>query len=584
MMSVLNPRTWSLRQGSLALAGLLAAALAAQAADAVLDDFEGGTNQNKFLGYSYFYGDASDGGTSTVTSGVKGTDPNGWDVTAASFDPAGNGGSAKALKMSFTYGANKPQCKPAPCSYGQQVGYGTQFVGGTDDGKVIDLTGATSISFYAKASAAMAMRVEFATKPVTNFAFHRSSVSVTTAWTKFTIFLDPNNPLAVQQPTWNTVLVPLDVTQAQKLQFSVSADDNASLLPATPYTVWLDDITVEGYTWNPPAACIPCVGTAPATGAVLSDLEIDNTTTPPRAANQNAAGGYWFVYNDVGARAVTTQAEYSEIFEGVTNTDPKLPLLNITAGKGAGASAAAYIKFQLGPTYVEGANTVMPFVGVGTKTSDPLGVSTMDATGSTGIAFDYWTDPASTFKFLRLEAYTNQTDLGTNLGAVHSVLVPVTAGTWKTAIIPWAKFSLPDWKEIPNKLTPVKITGLVKFQWVVQDAPKTAGAFAIDNVKLPGMTVIPPLSIRSSAQHAAKGLRMLQGNGRLDVAYLMPSGVTDASISLVDMAGAKMAGATLSGKGELHASLDTRNLRSGVYSLQLRHSGVVRALPVTLLK
>jgi len=422
---------------------MLAVALGAHAqtaAASVLDNFEAGSNQNKFLGYSYFYNDATDGGTSVVTSAHVGSKPSEVLVDSTSFD-AGYA-STKSLKMAFTYGANKPKSCGGTCAYGQMVGFGTQFIPGTDvasgTGTTLDLTGASAITFYAKASVAMKMRVEVTTTNVADFGFFVSNVSVGTDWGPQTVLLSTGLG-GINQPSW-AVVEPFDPKLVQKLQFSISADDNAGLLGGT---VWLDSIVIQGYTWVPPNACMTCVGTTAATGAVLSDLE--PVTAPPRAANQNAAGGFWFAYNDVGTRAVTAQSQYSEIFSGVdlTNPTPTTPLIVISPTKGVGGSGAAYIGFTLGPSYTANGSLVQPFVGIGTKTSDALETAVMDASLSTGVAFDYNTDAASTFKFIRLEAKTNQTDLGTNAGVVHSVLLPATGGTWKTAIVPWAKFSLP---------------------------------------------------------------------------------------------------------------------------------------------
>lgn len=573
-----------LRRGSLALAGLMAAAVAGHAQGSLLDDFEAGSNQNMFLGYSYFYADAADGGTSKVNSSAPGASATELLVDPTkSFDAGYN--STKALLLDFTYGANKPVSCGGTCSYGQMVGFGTQFVPGTDDAagaattKTIDLTGATALTFWAKASEAMKLRVEITTTTVTDFAYHRGEVTVGTDWAKQTVMLTAGLG-GINQPSWTTSPVTFDPTKVQKLQISVSADDNATL---TAGKLWIDSLYVAGYTWVPPNACVPCVGTTPATGAVLSDLE--PVAAPARAANQNAVGGFWFAYNDVGTRTVASQSEYSEIFEGIVQpvVDPTAPVLAVSADKGAGGTGGAYIKFTLGPTYTEGANVIQPFVGVGTKTSDALETMALDATGSSGIAFDYWTDAASTFQYVRLEAKTNQTDLGTNKGVVHSVLLPATAGTWKTAIVPWGKFSLPNWTEVPDPTAPVKISGITKFQWAVQDAPGVTGALAIDNVKFPGLTELKPLSIRTQSR-AARGLQMRQVAGRLDVAFDMPAGATEAELSLVDLKGATVARRTLAGRGQLSASLDVNNLRSGLYSLQVRQGKSVRALPVTLLK
>jgi hypothetical protein len=326
-----------------------------------------------------------------------------------------------------------------------------------------------------------------------------------------------------------------------------------------------------------------CIVTTPVAGGLLSNLEADSTVVPKRAANQNAAGGFWFAYNDVGTRAVTSQSQYSEIFAGVDVTTPTVPILKVSPGKGVGASGAAYIGFTLGPNYTENGSVVQPFVGIGTKTSDALETMAMDATTSTGVEFDYNTDLASTFNWVRLEVKTNQTNLGTNPGVVHSVLLPATGGTWKTAYIPWAKFTLPNWVDVPDQTVPVKVAGITKFQWAIQDAPGITGGLAIDNVKMAGAaSIITGIHAVKSSEH--HGMRLAQSAGRLDVSFDLLPGVSNAKVSLVDLKGAVVASRTVSGKGLQLTSLDTRNLQSGIYSLQVRQGDVVRGAPVSLLK
>ncbi len=574
------------RKGAWLLAGALAGALSAHGAAtavSVLDDFEAGSNQNKFQGYSYFYADGADNGTSQVLSSIAGPGKNELLVDPAKSFDAGNG-SSKALLLDFKYGATQPVACGGTCPYGQMVGFGTQLIAGTDPiggataGKTLDMTGATAITFSAKASVLMKVRVEITTTDVTDYGFHRGEVTVNTTWGDQVVMLTPGLG-GINQPPW-ALAVPFNAAKVQKLQFQISADDNPTL---TEGKLWLDDIKVSGFNWVPPSACIPCVtAQAPVTGAVLSNLEPDAATTPARPGNQNAAGGFWFVYNDVGSRTVATQADYSEIFGGVDLTDPLAPLFQVSADKGAAGSAGAYIQFTLGPSYVEtpGTAPIMPFVGLGTKTSDALETTSWNATGSTGIAFDYKTSATSTFKFVRLEVKTKQTDLGTNPGVVHSVQVPATNGAWMTANIPWNKFSLPDWDEVPNKLAPVQTSSIVKLQWAVQDAPGATGDLAIDNVVVPGLTGFTA-GIRPAAHKSVRGLKMHNAAGRLNVSFDLPAGVRDAKVSLVDMKGAVVASRSLEGN---QASLDTRNLRSGVYSLKVSYGDVVRSAAVTLLQ
>ena len=213
-----------------------------------------------------------------------------------------------------------------------------------------------------------------------------------------------------------------------------------------------------------------------------------------------------------------------------------------------------------------------------------MGTAFLDATASTGISFDYWTDAAATFSYIRLEVKANQ-DLGANKGVVHYVLLPATAGTWKSATVPWAKLVLPDWADAPALATnPLKTSALEKFQWAIQDAPGTTGAVAIDNVKMMGMTTFPALGIVNHGSKSINGLRMSQVAGGIQVAYTLPAGADGAVLRLIDLKGSVAASRSLSGKGLLQATLDTQDLHSGLYTLQVRHGKVSESAPVTLLK
>ena len=573
--------------GSLILAGLLAVAASAKtqtAPSALLDNFEAGTNQNKFLGYTYYYDDSKDGGNSVVASAQPGTV-----AGQLLFDPVksvgeGAEGSAKSLKLEFTFGATKPKCTPAPCEYGSMVGVGTELVPGSDNGKVIDISTATSVTFMARASVSMKLRVEVTTTNVKDFGFFRAEPTVGTTWAPVTFQLEPGGIGGVARPEWAEKATPgvlFDKTVAQKLQIQVSADDNATL---TGGTLWIDNIVFGGYTWVPPSACLPCVGPlTPKTGTLISDLEA--VVEPPRAANKNVAGGFWYAYNDISQRVAPAPGTFSDIFEGApADATTGLPVFAVTPAKGAGATGGAYIKFALGQAFVENMETIQPFVGLGTKFSDNLGSVFFNATGSTGVTFDYWTEapaaaPAVNFDYVRLEVKANQS-LGTNPGAVHHIQLPATGGVWKTATVEWTKLVLPDWVGVtPGAL--LDFTKLDQMQWAVQGSPATTGALAIDNVRFIGNVAI---GIHPRASKSVQGLRMSQVSGRVQVAYKLPAGVDAVEFSIVDMKGAVKASSQVAGKGTLVASLDTQALRSGLYVMQVRHGGMAASQSFTLLK
>jgi len=580
----LNNLLANLPKGSLVLAGLLTAAVSSHGqavAGAVVDDFEANTNQNKFLGYTFFYNDAADGGNSIVASSTPGG------PGELLFDPAkstdeGAEGSDKSLKLEFTYGDTQPKGCAGTCAYGQMVGVGTEFTPGTDGGKVIDLTGATSLTFMAKASVSMIIRVEVTTKNVTDFGYFRAEPTIGPTWAPVTIMLIKDPLGGVSRPAWAEMAtpdVPFDLTQVQKLQFQVSADDNPTL---TAGTLWIDNIVVNGYNWVPPSACIACSGAlTPKTGALLSDLE--DVVAPPRAGNMNAVGGFWYVYNDVSQRTAPAPGDYSEIFQGADITDPLLPVFTVSAAKGANASAGAHIGFTLGKTFEENGETIKPFVGLGTKVSDNLGVTFSNFTGSTGITFDYMTSATSTFPYIRLEAKANQV-LGTNTGAVHHLLLPSTAGVWKTATVLWSQLVLPDWEGVVA--APLDVTKMDKFQWAVEGTPSQEGELSIDNVRITGMTAFTPLEvgILPRAGKNLPGLKMAQVAGRIQVAYALPAGVETAELNILDMKGSVVESRNLSRKELLQASVDTKGMRSGLYVLQVRSAKSVGSMPFTLLK
>ena len=195
----------------------------------------------------------------------------------------------------------------------------------------------------------MKLRVEVTTTNITDFGFYRAEPTVTTAWAKYTFLLESGLG-GVARPAWAetaTPGLPFDKTKAQKLQFQVSADDNATL---TAGTLLIDNITVDGYSWIPPSACMTCVAAlTPKTGTLISDLEA--VVSPPRAANQNAAGGFWYAYNDISTRVSPLPGTFSEILAGAPlDATTGKPGFVVTAGQGAiGNGRRRLHRFRPGP-------------------------------------------------------------------------------------------------------------------------------------------------------------------------------------------------------------------------------------------
>jgi hypothetical protein len=227
---------------------------------------------------------------------------------------------------------------------------------------------------------------------------------------------------------------------------------------------------------------------APATKALLSGFE----TTP---VNLNAAGGWWYCYNDGEGRTdITSRTDYSDINAGVT-IDPALALgkAPTIAISGHGKTGnGAYIGFQLGKTFIQGIDVIKPFAGIGTSLSDVLCTAFYSGVvdGATGVMFDYL---ITGIDYLRFEVVSSN-DLSAQ-GIVWSRLLP--RGTvWQTAVVPFDSLKLPDLdriKAMDPTLTMLKKNELKKIQFAVQDVPGLQGTIAIDNVYLIGASKITPI-------------------------------------------------------------------------------------------
>ena len=550
--------------------GLLAAAAAmsampVKAADALVDDFEGGTNQNKFSSFWYFYDDHTDGGSSVVTSSLPSP------TAERLFDPTVSLGldekGGRAAKFSYTMGPAALTCG-LTCEFGQYVGFGTDM---TPTKAALDLTGATKITYKAKAVAATTVVVEVSTTPVTSqaapqkYAVHNVTHNITTTWKTYEISLSETaltNPL--KQPSWAKPVVAFDPKTVEKIAWKISMDAATNPLAGT---ILIDSVIVKNYTWANPAACIPCIGVQGAgTGALLSDFNL----TPK---NQNALGFYWYAYNDAAGRTVTAQSQYSEIFGGVVADSlvPTKPVLAIAGSKGVAASDAAWIQFTLGPIYLERGFTIKPFVGVGTRLADDLGLAHFNAKASTGISFDYQTTGAD-IDYIRMEV-KDERNLGA--GIVHYVLLPSTDGAWKSATIPWTKLVLPDYNEV--KLIADKTLhtqALEQIQWTFQSDAKKTGTIAVDNVKIVGMTTITPANAGILSRNNSHSQNLTARNGRngLQVSINLAAGKHVGSLELLDMRGIVLASQKVDLKGGMtsvvHMSLD--KTAKGVYFIRLK--------------
>lgn len=233
-----------------ACALLISAALAyAQPKSALISDFEAESSANPpplGMGW-YFYDDVSAGGNSKVTTATNMLD--------TSFTPpksdyffdsttytAGANGSGQSLKFGFTLGTVRPSCG-GTCTYAPGLGMGINIP--------LELSGATGISFWAKADAPTKVVFHVATLGVKDNGHHAKLLSLTTSWTKYTVTL-----AELAQPSW-AAKVAFNQAEFTGLGWGVSKQDNSAMGAGA---VYLDHVVIEG--WAPPVEPIAILSAA----------------------------------------------------------------------------------------------------------------------------------------------------------------------------------------------------------------------------------------------------------------------------------------------------------------------------------
>jgi hypothetical protein len=463
-------------------------------------------------------------------------------------------------------------------------------------GSTINLTGATSVSFWIKTSNAIQVDFMVLTKEVETVAdfgyFHAlvPTTAVANTWTQVTVNLAAGIG-GISRPAWAEQKNPgiaFNIKSVEKLQWQVHSDQ---VLTTGPGSITLDDIWIKGnYTFTPPDLCPSCVGAAGQTpGALLASFDKPAMS----AINANARGYYWFCYNDGANRSplVTSPSQFSSITGGVDPTiDPLSPPLLVVGPNGYNSTNGADIKFTLGPIFKKNSTdvtTIQPFVGLGTnlwndKTSSD--VYNAQADGATGVYFDYMTGATTdTTLNVRLEVYANTF---AKEGVVHYINLPSTKGAWKGAMVPFDTLKLPAWDGV-NTAEKLDRTILKKLQWAVQGGTGKSGEVAIDNVYMIGATKITTgfggaIKYQFNSNKSFDGFAPSLINNTLKVAFT--KGLSNASISLVNTKGAIVA-KTMAASSI--AQVNVAGLAKGLYMLVVKANTTAgiefsRTVPITV--
>jgi hypothetical protein len=585
---------------------LIASVSLALAVDSKVDDFTGGTNQNYFENYWYYYDD--NGGTKAEDRPLKAPPDSIPSVVNVPYTykprhASGNlmdtfklkdyqfsiktEGTNNFASMPFTYGT-KWKCTGYTAS--PFVGIGTELV---PDGKYLDLTGATAVTFKLR-SRVNDLTVNFRIETMdiirdSSFAyFYKGVTTKAGTWKDFTVSLVPTttNPTGdLAQPSWAKGDVQ-KTTFAQNMCAKLSWEVHGEVNETVKFdTLDVDEIVIKDYNFVSPSLWTKTATARPATGLFATFETAPQSETP--------LGTYWYAYNDhdIGGS--------SQVSLGATQ-DPETGLLMFdwTPNTGYGnTGTGAAVKIQLGPT-VRKANApgdtvnVQGFIGIGFNTYDSSTAlyfntttgktGTHGGTGNTNsIYFEYLAD--GDFQYLTVEVSdsndvpdkyqpTRKDTRGS--GIVWYRNVPITGtGVWKAVEIPFdSLITHSTWKGyVP---IPLKKTALAKIQFKAQGAKDKGGSIQIDNVFFPGITFpgVPPISsVKNSASHVAQqsAFRAVYDNGKVRVNWSPISNFSNAKISLIDSKGTIVTSSRITSASVLSLNIAAEKIPAGLYFVQL---------------
>jgi len=279
-------KTKILSYSLLAAVSILAPANKALAADStVVADFETQTNRNNINGFWYFVDDQGSKGTSKITSGDTTVSP--VIFSAASFGEGAQNPAGFSAKLEYTLGTTRPRNNPTSLTdtstYSPFVLIGTNVV--PVIGTELDLTGATALSFWAKATPPVKVSIAYLTADVKDYSYARSEIAITTTWKRYTANFAGTTG-NVFKGTWGTMKDKYPtLAKSKAFDFAIMKDTN----PVTKGVLQLDDVVLNGWK-DPNAAGIRNVSGSNLTKALRASVDGKSLRFNVPEAYRNVAG------------------------------------------------------------------------------------------------------------------------------------------------------------------------------------------------------------------------------------------------------------------------------------------------------
>jgi hypothetical protein len=171
--------------------------------------------------------------------------------SSATFGEGAQSVTGFSAKMEYTLGSKRPRNNPTSTTdtstYSQFVLLGTNVVPAV--GTSLDLTGATSLSFWAKATPPIKIAIAYLTEDVTDYSYANAEVSITSTWKRYTAnFTGTVAP--VFKGTWGaTNGKNPNIAKSKALDFTIRKELNTAVSTGV---LQLDDLVIHG--WKDPNA------------------------------------------------------------------------------------------------------------------------------------------------------------------------------------------------------------------------------------------------------------------------------------------------------------------------------------------
>jgi hypothetical protein len=363
-------------------------------------------------------------------------------------------------------------------------------------------------------------------------------------------------------------------SEITRLSWAIKANDNKTLEQGTG--LYIDDISVVGYSFVAPDLCTGNCGKAPSipTGARLF-TNFDDIFEGSDNPRENASGQYWYHYDDSEAGGGTSID--GDLETGTVNKEGKQGDVLKVEKNGRGETAGALIEFTFGGQFQDkktNAN-VTGFAGIGTNLYDPDENSNYYNAITNeleSIYFEYRTDGSISHIFVEVE---DKESVAAANGEVYYMKVPASGdGSWKAGIIVLDQLVLPDWAK---RTTALDKTQIAKIQFKAQGPEGAYGLIAIDNVYfLDKSQTGSGVRFLSARTKSVNGLRASYKAGSIGVNWLAPSAVAGGKIQLVNTKGRVVASAPIAkaAGNNISANFGAKKIPTGMYFVRVNAKDV----------